>query len=458
MTGHDIFDSISAIDYRYWDKDTAKCLSENGFTQHKLRVELALVAVLCRRGICSKEAYEEVKAACERVTTKAVYEREAKTRHDIRALVDCICDGVSKETKPYVHMTATSFDIIDTANALRFRDTALDVLIPALKELEKVLINITLREAETAQIGRTHGQHAVPITFGFAIAWYVSRLGNSILALKNLSTKLNGKFSGAVGSHNAAALFFDDPEDFEREVLEELGLLPAEHSTQIVPPEPMIRFLGEATTAMGILANLARDMRHLQRTEIAEVKEEFVAGQTGSSAMPHKNNPISFENVESIWKIVLARFQTVLSDQVSEHQRDLTGSASARTYGEIIAYVIYATKRMKGVMKKLVVDHESLKRNLAMQQGLVLSEPFHLILASLGHPNSHEKMKELAQQAGREKRPLEAVVQADVELEDYLAKMTPRQRQITSDPACYVGVAAQKAKEIAERWKQKLGI
>ncbi len=454
MKTRDIFDNISPVDYRYWDEEVAKYLSENGFTRYKLLVELALMKVLARRGICSGSVANEVAIACDLVTTPEVYEEEDRVKHDIRALVNCIRAKVSTEAKPFVHMTATSYDIVDSANAARYKEVTKKVLIPSLKKLQDVLINITLREAETVQIGRTHGQHAVPITFGFSIAGYVSRLGGSIKKLKEFAEELLGKFSGAVGPYNASSLFFDDPEGFEAEILGELGLVSAEHSTQIVPPEALTRLFCEITIVAGILANLADDMRHLQRTEIGEVGEEFEEAQVGSSTMPQKRNPINFENAKSFWKIVAPRIGMVFMDQISEHQRDLTNSASARTYGEVIAYVVSTAKRLTRTMRKLKVDRENLKKNLAMQRGLIVAEPLYLILAALGHPDAHEKVRLLTLQAQREQRSLEEVASNDAEIQEYIKRMTPHQRQILSDPSLYTGIAAKKAKKIAEKYKQ----
>lgn len=456
MKIRDQFDSLSPVDYRYWDEEVAEYLSENGFTKYKLLVELALVRVLHRRGICSEIVVKEVETACNQVTTAEVYEEEDRIRHDIRALVNRIRVKVSDSAKPYVHMTATSYDIIDSANAARYKKVAEKVLIPRLSKLESALIAITLREAETVQVGRTHGQHAVPITFGFALAEYISRLGGCIVSLRELANKLSGKFSGAVGAYNASSLFFNDPEQFEAEVLAELGLTPAEHSTQIVPPETLTRFFCEVTIVAGVLANLADDMRNLQRTEIGEVGEEFEAGQVGSSTMPQKQNPINFENAKSCWKIVAPRIITVFMDQISEHQRDLTNSASARTYGEIIAYVVSTAKRLTRTMYKLSVNHTNLERNLAMQKGLVVAEPLYIILAALGHPDAHEKVRMLTLRAQHEARSLEEVAASDAEMQEYLDKITPYQRQILSNPSLYTGIADKKAKSVAGRWKQKL--
>ena len=458
MAERDRFDSFSAIDYRYWDPDVAEYLSENAFIRYKLLVELALIKVLHRYGICSAKIVQEVQTACSQVTTEEVYTEEKRIGHDIRALVNCIRAKVSDEAKAFIHMTATSFDISDTANAVRYKDAIEKVLLPELIDLEEVLIEISLREAETLQIGRTHGQHAIPITFGFALAEYVSRLGNCILTLEHLSSELIGKFSGAVGAYNASFLFFDNPESFEREILAELGLESADHSTQIVHPEPLVRLLCEITITAGVLANLADDMRHLQRTEIGEVGEEFVAEQVGSSTMPQKRNPINLENTKSCWKILMPRVLTAFMDQISEHQRDLTNSASARTYGEMICYVVFMTKRLTRTTKKLHVDRDNLQRNLGLQRGLVIAEPLYIILAALGHPDAHEKVKELTLRAQREQRLLEEIALTDSDLQPYIEKMTANQRKILSDPSTYTGIAAQKAVQVASKWTEELGI
>ncbi|MDE2020659.1 MAG: adenylosuccinate lyase [Patescibacteria group bacterium] len=452
------FDNISPVDYRYFDEEVAKFLSDTAYTKYKLAVELALVKALAKRGICPPEALKDIEKACAEVTPEEACAEEEKTRHDIRALVNCIRAKVSDSAKPYVHMTATSYDIIDTANAARFRDVTREILVPALSDLEKTLIAIAEREAETVQVGRTHGQHAVPITFGYAIAGYVSRLGQSILALQDLAGQLKGKFSGAVGAYNASSLFFDDPEGFEKDVLAEMGLEPVESATQVTQPEPMARLMAEVTIAAGVMANLADDMRHLQRTEIGEIGEEFSATQVGSSTMPQKRNPINFENAKSLWKIIVPRIVTVFMDQISEHQRDLTNSASGRTYAETIAYTVSMAKRLTKTMQKISVDKAHLEANMALQKGMIAAEPLYILLASLGHPDAHEKVRTLTLETQKGGKSLEDVALADAELAPYLEKMADVQKNILKNPASYTGVAAEKAKKIAREWKKNLSL
>ena len=458
MSTRDQFESVSPIEYRYCDEEAAQYLSENAFIHYKLLVEIALVKALHKRGVCSASLVKEVVAACEKVTAREVYKEEKRVRHDVRALVNCIRAKVSDRAKPYVHLTATSSDIVGSANALRYKDVVLKVLIPALTELLSVLVRQTLHEAATTQIGRTHGQHAVPLTFGFACAGYVNRLGESIEALRELAGALPGKFSGAVGAYNASALFFGNPEVFEKEVLAELGLSPAMHATQIVPPEAMTRLFAEITIVTGICANVADDMRQLARSEIGEVSEGFCAAQVGSSTMPHKRNPITFENVKSFWKIIVARTTLVFMDQISEHQRDLTNSASARTYGESIVYAVGIARRLTGAIKNLSVDRTRMAENLEKGKDAIIAEPLYILLASLGHPDAHERVRTLVAEARVVRCSLlEAVAKAD-DLAPYLSKMTLRQKKILSGETSYTGVAEKRARSIAAYWKRRFGV
>lgn len=450
------YHSLSSLDYRYWNEHVAHFLSEEAFTRYKLRVEQALLHQLWSRGLCPIEYVEAVKQACGSITTAEVYQEEARVRHDIRALVNCIRNRVGDEIKPFVHLTATSYDIIETARALQYQEAMERVLLPACLELERELVSMTLREAETVQIGRTHGQHAVPITFGFAVAQFVSRFGGCILEIRRTSDALAGKFSGATGSFNASSLLFDDPEVFESDILAKLGIKPAEISTQIAPPEPLERLLAECVRTGGVLANLARNLRHLQRTEIGEVGEEFVETQVGSSAMPQKRNPINFENVESLWKKIIGCMVTVMLDQISEHERDLTNSASSRSYPEIIGYLVEMIVRITRTLKKLRVDKANMERNLLLTGDLILAEAISTLLSAQGHPDGHEYVRKLTLQAEQEKLSLMDLAMGRLDLQPYFEKLSDRQRKSLLATRNYTGIAAQKARRVAQRWSEVL--
>lgn len=458
----DIFDNISPLDYRYYGRSKAvfdqlqPYLSENAFIEYQLKVETALVKALAKKGICGKDVVKEVENACKKVGANEVYEEEDRIKHNVRALANSIRKKVSAKAKPYVHFTATSHDILCTADAARYKDFANQILLPELLKLEKTLMNLALRERNTLQIGRTHGQHAEPITFGFAAAEYVSRLGKTIKNIEWCSNNLRGKISGAVGAYNASSLFFNDPEEFEKDVLKELNLEPSTHSTQIAEPEYMADFVHSLISSFGVLANLADDMRHLQRSEIAEIAEQFEEKQVGSSTMPHKRNPINFENIKSMFKEFMPRMNTIYLDQISEHQRDLTNSASSRFIPEILAGFFVSIVRMNKIMSKMVVDKINLKKNFDMNKEMIAAEPLYIMLAAKGHPNAHEYVRQLTLKSQKTGKPLRELIFSDKSLEPYLKKFTKDQAAVLKNPERYIGVASRKTEKVVNFWKKEL--
>ena len=459
-----LFDAISPFDFRYYGRKKSAFqkiqpyLSESGFIKYALKVEAALTKVLTKRKICSEEIEKEIEQACLEVTPEEVYAEEDRIKHNIRALTNSIRNRVSDKAKPYVHFTTTSHDIICTADAVRFKKFTENVLLPLLIEFEKTLINLALREKKTVQIGRTHGQHAEPITFGFAIAQYVSRFGGSILKIKKAAGNLRGKIAGAVGAYNASNLFFDDPEEFEKEVLQELHLKASPISTQVVEAEYMVDFVNAVETSFGVLANLADDMRHLQRSEIAEVGEEFEAKQVGSSTMPHKRNPINFENVKSMWKEIMPRIITCYSDQISEHQRDLTNSASMRFIPEILTGYYVSVERLNNIMSKLVVDQKNMEKNFNQNKEMIVAEPLYILLAAHNHPDAHEYVREKTLESQKTGKPLKDLVNKDPTIKEYLDKFTDKQKEVINNPEKYLGIAAEKTEKVCRVWKKELKI
>src|SRR3990167_7326785 len=178
------YDSIDPLDGRYFNEVVANLLSERAAVKYQAQVEAALAQTLAEFKICSPEVAKEIEQACQKVRIEEVYAEEAKTKHNIKALVNCIKSKVSDEAKPFVHLTATSYDIISTAQAMQYCDAMANLVLPRFKDLLETLLKLANQYAQTTQVGRTHGQHALPITFGFAVAEYVSRLGPSALAVK----------------------------------------------------------------------------------------------------------------------------------------------------------------------------------------------------------------------------------------------------------------------------------
>jgi adenylosuccinate lyase len=451
-----IYDLFSPTDYRYYVEELKPFLSEEAFVKYKSKVEAALARVLAKRGIITQRSADEISRACEQVKASEVYKEEKRTSHDIVAQVNMIKRRVSDEAKPGVHMTATSYDTVETANALRYRDAFLNVIIPDMVSLEKAWIDIARNEKDTLQIGRTHLQHAEPITFGFYMAWYVSRFGKRILEINEAVKRFEGKFSGAVGAYNASSLFVEDPEEFEREVLSEVGLTPTEISSQINQPEQITDLIHYVVSSFSIVANWADDMRNLQRPEIGEIGQPRGEDISRSSTMPHKANPIGLENIKSLWKRTMPDMIMMYLDQISDHQRDLTNSASQRYVPEILDKFDYSIRRATRISRSLRPYVQNMLKNFKMSADKTIAEPLHLLLSAYGHPNAYEYVSKLADESYTSGIPLTELVLKDKSLQPYLQKFKPKQLETISDPSKNLGIASKKAEKISTLWEQRL--
>ncbi len=470
METRTVFANISPLDHRYslsessvFD-DLSSYISEQASIVSCARAEIALVkAHLSMRGSLTAELEKKLDTVADIIDPSLVYAEEEKTKHNIRALVNVLKDMVPAEVAPLVHLGATSVDILDTALAVRIRDCVQKAILPLLRALETLLCDIAAREAETPEVGRTHGQHAVPITFGFAMAEYVSRLGKSILEIEVRSNGLCGKLAGAVGAYNATSMIVSDPEELERRYLGYLGLAPSEHSTQLVEPEYLLRLLLECNVAFGVIANLADDLRNLQRSEVGEVFEYFSSTQVGSSTMPQKRNPWNSEHVKSLWKAFAPRVMTFFMDQISEHQRDLTNSASQRFVADYLAGFAFAVARMKSVVSGLQADRDGMAANLANAggkvKGGVLAEPAYILLAESGISDAHEVIRNITVDAETSKITFYDALRKNADafgrITAQLEKLgIPDPAGFFANPERYRGLAAEKAARLAAKYRE----
>ena len=453
---------VNPLDYRYYGGDEEflnrlfPYVSQEAHIEYLLKVESTLVKVLARWGICTLKDVAEVEKACEKIDIEEVLKEDQRVHHDIRALVRCIRRRVGPEAGRYLHLFATSADITDTANALRFKELTRNIMLPDLLQLHQLLVELARKYADVVQIGRTHGKHAEPITFGYALASYVSRLGGRIQRIAEAMKNLRGKFSGAVGAYSALSLFSSaDPAVLEIEFLRELGLRPTDSSvsTQIVEPEFLTDLVYAVISCFSVLANLADDIRHLHRTEIAEVMEKYHVNDIGSSTMPHKINPKNFENVKSLWKAYMPRIITVLMDQISEHQRDLTNSASGRYVGELFTGFDYAVKRLTDALSNIVVDKRKMKQNLAGSKDSIVAEPLYILLALNGFPDAYKYVRRLVAKSKRMKQNLTDLIWRDEKIQPVLKKLTPEQLQILKSPTQYKGAAYQRTMATCDYWE-----
>jgi adenylosuccinate lyase len=460
------FDAASPFDARYYFADRVffdklnPYVSENAQVGYLARVEAALAETLADLGVCPRDAAADIGRACKEITPAEVYDEEQRIQHNIRALANCISKRVSAKAKPYVHLFATSADIMDTARALCLKEVTAKVLVPDLAALLQQLIALARTHAATPQMGRTHGQHAVPITFGFAVALYVSRVGQRIESIIAAVRNLRGKFAGAVGAYNALSLLSKNPAEVEAALMKKLGLAAPEISTQVTQPEYVADYVYALTACWGVFANIADDFRHLQRSEIRELKDKKASDPkspiVGSSTMPHKVNPKDFENVKSMWKAYVPRLLTVLMDQVSEHQRDLTNSASMRFVMEHVAAFAYAIRRLSLTLDGIEADTARMREVLEAGKDPIAAEPLYVLLAMHGHRKAHEKARVLARDARIQKRPLSQLLRDDATIAGYLAKMTAEQLAVLDDPAKYLGAAEARTRSICDAWETRI--
>jgi Adenylosuccinate lyase len=468
METRNIFENLSPLDHRYslsekevYDK-LSSYISEEASIRSCAKAESALVkAHLAVRGQFTPQIEKTLDQIAESIDPQEVYKEEEKTQHNIRALVNVLKTKVPPEVGPLVHLGATSVDILDTALSMRMRDVTQNVVLPELKSLETALCTIADRDAETPQVGRTHGQHAVPITFGWSIAEFVSRLGKSIIKIDELSHQLKGKLSGPVGAYNGPSMIVKDPEDLERRYLAFLGLEPSEYSNQLVEPEYLLRLLLEFNVAFGIIANLADDLRNLQRSEIGEVFEYFSATQVGSSTMPQKRNPWNSEHVKSLWKAMCPRVITFYMDQISEHQRDLTNSASQRFIADYVTGFMMAVSRMKKVVSGLQADKDTMARTLenagGKVKGGVLAEPAYILLGEAGVNDGHEVIRKITLECEQTGDTFFTVLKRHT---DVYEKITAQLKKLGiqdadtffENPARYSGLAAVKSRRLAQKY------
>src|SRR5881296_501651 len=317
---------------RYTRPEMGRIWSEDARLARWLEIELALVDVLAERGEMPAAAARALRANA-RIDVARMQAIEAEVKHDVIAFVSAVAETVGDEGR-FLHLGLTSSDVVDTAFALQLRDAA-DLLLAGLDRLRTAVRTQAVRHRRTPMIGRTHGMHAEVITFGFKCASWYAELTRGRRGLSVARAAIaHGKLSGAVGT------FANIEPAVEAAVLRRLGLRPEPIATQVVPRDRHARFFGELALLAGTCERIAVEIRHLQRTEVGEVAEPFAPGQKGSSAMPHKRNPVLAENVCGLARLVRAHALAALEDMALWHERDISHSSVERVIGPDATIVV----------------------------------------------------------------------------------------------------------------------
>ncbi|MHC1627992.1 MAG: adenylosuccinate lyase [Candidatus Nezhaarchaeales archaeon] len=416
--------SILPIDSgRYGSEEMRRIFTEEARLQRMLDVEAALAKANAKLGIIPRESAEVIaeKASVKYVKLERVKEIEAKIRHDVMAVVEALAE-VCGEHGGYVHVGATSYDIVDTAIALQLKD-ALAIIEARLKELCQLLCDLAIKYKDTVMVGRTHGQHALPITLGFKFAVWASEIARHIERLREVKKRvLVGKMSGAVGT---MASFMGKGLKVQEEVMKILGLKPATISTQIVQRDRLAELISLFAIIASSLDKIATEIRNLQRPEIMELAEGFGVEQVGSSTMPHKQNPIDCENISSLAKLMRSLVIPALENIPLWHERDLTNSANERfIIPESCILLDEMLRRTIRVLRNLRVYPENMKRNLELTKGRIMSEAVMIALTMKGmnRQEAHKLLRELS---------LKSIVE-DVHLSELLKK-DARVKKLLSD-------------------------
>ncbi len=362
---------------RYTRPEMGRLWTEEARLGHWLAVELALVDVLAERGEVPGAAARALRAKA-RVDVERMLAIEAQVKHDVIAFVSSIAEQVGDEGR-FLHLGLTSSDVVDTAFALQLRDAA-DLLLAGVDRLRAAVRAQALRHRRTPMIGRTHGIHAEVITFGLKCAGWYAELGRARRGLAAARGDIaHGKLSGAVGT------FANNDPGVEAAVLGRLGLQPEPIATQVVPRDRHARFFAELALVAGACERIALEIRHLQRTEVGEILEPFAPGQKGSSAMPHKRNPILAENVTGLARLVRGYAGAAFENMALWHERDISHSSVERVIGpDATIAVDFMLARLAGVMDGLEVRPDVMRANLDRLGGAIFSEQVLLALVRHG--------------------------------------------------------------------------
>ena len=384
-----------------------KIFEEEARIQKLLDVEAALALAHAEVGNIPSEDAEKIAsmASTKYVEVERVKAIEKEIKHDIASLVRALSE-VCGESGAYVHLGATSYDIVDTANALQLRDATI-VIGRRLFEFKKILQQQSLKHKDTVMIGRTHGQHALPITLGFKFAVWGYEINRHIERLNECKKRvLVGKVSGAVGTQAGLGAH---AEEIQEIVMKRLNISAAEISTQIVQRDRYAELVCIYASIATSLENFATEIRELQRPEIAEVFESFEAKkQVGSSTMPHKQNPETCERVCGLARIVRSLSTPAFEDMVTWHERDLTQSSAERfILPESNILLDYILSLMCNIVANLRVDSNRMLVNLSLTQGRAMSESVMMTLARKGvnRQEAHELLRQLTIKSAVENKP-----------------------------------------------------
>ncbi|UCH86309.1 MAG: adenylosuccinate lyase [Dehalococcoidia bacterium] len=401
---------------RYTRPEMGRIWSQENKLDKWLEVEIAVCQAWADQGVIPREAMDKIRHARYDIERMAEYEREM--HHDLLAFLRSVADTLGEESR-YIHLGLTSYDVEDTALALLLKQSA-ELLERGVAELIDVLQERALEQKDTLMMGRTHGIHAEPITFGLKLALWLDEMRRHARRLAEAKAEISvGKISGAVGSHATV------PPALEEAVCSGLGLGVAPVSTQIVQRDRHARFITTLAIIAASLEKFATEIRHLQRTEVAEVAEPFAAGQTGSSAMPHKRNPEKCERISGLARLFRGYTTAALENVALWHERDLTDSAPERiVLPDACILLDYVLDLFTFIMRGLDIFPERMRENLESTYGVIFSQRVLLALVEKGlkRQDAYKLAQRNAMRAWKERSPYLDALYEDAEVLEHISR------------------------------------
>ena len=445
--------AIHPIEFRYGTPEMKRIWEQENKQQRMLDIESALAQAEGELGIIPKEFADEIKAKANTkfVTVERVSEIEAETKHDIASLSKGLSEVCEGEAGEYVHFGATSNDIVDSSNSLLLKDS-IEVLEEKIERLTKIILKLAEENKMKVCIGRTHGQHALPTTYGMKFAIWADELHRQYDRL--LHAKENvclGMMDGAVGT--TAALGTQGWE-VHKKVSEILGFKPAPITNQVLQRDNHVEFVATLANIATTLSKIALEVRNLQRTEIQELGEFFdPEKQVGSSTMPHKMNPITAERICGVARIIKSYVNAAMENNPLWHERDLTNSSCERImFPEACILTDYILNLTIKLMNNLIFYDENIERNLNFTNGLIMAERLmaELTRAGMGKQTAYGVARKNAIKANKEKLLLADLILEDPDASQFLTKEDVER---IMDPHTYIGSAPIIVDEILESSK-----
>ncbi len=451
----DVMGLVHPIEYRYNTPEMKKVFMEEYKLQKWLDVEAALALAHAKIGGIPKEAAKEIKkkATLQYVKLSRVKEIEREIDHDIMAMVRALAEACDGDAGNYIHLGATSYDIVDTAWSLVLRD-ALQIIKNKVEKLKEITLNQAEKHKETICIGRTHGQHAIPTTHGMKFAGYAVEFNRHLQRISSLlENNLVGKMSGAVGT---MASFGENGFKIQDNVMKQLDLKPSDISTQIVPRDLHAEIFSVLVLIGTTLSKIGKEIRNLQRTEIAEVFEPYSKKQVGSSTMATKRNPHKVERVCGIYRVIQANLFPILENAaLVEHERDLSNSAVERIiFPETFILLDYILDQMIFILEELEFNFKNIERNLQLTSGQIFAEKImiKLVEKGLSRQDVHEKLRTIGIKCRDEERPYKEGLLQDKEI---AANVTEKELDEWLDPKNYIGTAIEQVEQIIKKIRNK---